>query len=300
MIAVSACSGSAVDSAYVSRPAPNSYVRLEPELRGGRVGWCLATWTETATEGSGGCGDEVTTTSTGPIFTESCNEGTALDIYALTRSEVVAVSAYGGTPIPTRTNATLPDGLRAVAVTVLRRHGHPSIGQECPRLTPLDAEGEAIRGKGKPGRPQWFKLPGTLEWEEPAHQPKGACQLTAARLPPETITYEGDVTTRIRPYRGLLGRAFLSCVDTVYIYEEQHDLRAAVLLDASHPGTTPPPLAGMKPLTGHPGIFAVPGPAGEMAARRIRGAWLVVEEEDRIGLRVPVELLEWLQATIHV
>jgi hypothetical protein len=35
-----------------------------------------------------------------------------------------------------------------------------------------------------------------------------------------------------------------------------------------------------------------------MAARRIPGAWLVVEEEDRIGFRVPVELLEDLRATI--
>jgi hypothetical protein len=73
-----------------------------------------------------------------------------------------------------------------------------------------------------------------------------------------------------------------------------------VLLDVSHPGSTPPSLPGMQPLAGHPGIFEAPGAEGERAARRIPGAWLVVEEEDRIGLRVPVELLEHLRATIHL
>jgi hypothetical protein len=215
----------------------------------------------------------------------------------LTTSEVTAVSVDGGTPIPTTTNTTLPDGLRAAAVEVLRHNGLPG---HCPRLTPLDAHDKPIRREGKPGTPQAFQLPGTLHWRTPARPPRGACELAATRLPRETVAYLGDVATRIKPYSGLLGGGFLSCVDTVYVNHEEHHLTTAVLLNAAHPGATPPPLPGMKPLAGHPGIFEAPGSEGNVAARRIAGAWLVVEEEDRIGLGVPVELLEDLHATVHL
>lgn len=230
-----------------------------------------------------------------------CEEDeTRIDTYALTTSEVAAVSVAGGMPIPTTTNSTLPDGLRAAAVEVLRHNGRPSIERHCPRLTPLDAHGKPIGRKGKPGQPQTFRLPGTRKWEAPARPPSGVCELTHTQLPRETVAYEGDVATRIRPYHGLLGRALLSCADTVFISHEEHHLTSAVLLSASHSGITPPPLPGMKPLGGHPGVFAAPGWEGETAARRIPGAWLVVEEEDDIGLKVPVELLESLRATIRL
>lgn len=303
---LSGCSQSLHQSAYVSQPAPVSHVLLVPELRGGWAGWCVATGYRPAMEGGAGCG-ESTTTSTGPIFDEAgCTEGqTRIEIYALTTSEVAAVSVYGGRPIPTFTNATLPDGLRAVSVEVLRRNGHPNIdggGALCPRLTPLDAQDRPILKNGMPGRPQTVRLPGTLHWEVPAHPPKGDCGLTATRLPKETMAIEGDVATRvgqIRPYRGLIGRALLSCVSMVYVYHQKHHLTSAVLLNQSHPGATPPPLPAMRPLAGHPGIFGAPGSEGEIVARRIPGAWLVVEEENHIGLSVPVELLEDLRAKIR-
>jgi hypothetical protein len=307
IFAVSGCSHSAAPSAYVSRPVPNSHVLLAPELRGGWAGWCVATGYRTATKDSSGCG-EATTTSTGPIFDEAgCAESeTAIQIYGLTTSEVAAVSVYGGPPIPTTTNSTLPDGLRAAAVEVIRHNGHPSIeggGALCPRLTPLDARGRPVRRTGRPGRPQTVGLPGRLHWEDSARPSKGDCGLTVTRLAGETMAIEGDVATRIRqirPYRGLLGRAFLSCVDTIYIYHKEHRLTAAVLLNASHPGAMPPPLPGMKPLAGHPGIFEAPGSEGEIVARRIQGAWLVVTESDKIGLHVPLELLKDLRATVHL
>jgi len=306
-IAVSGCSHSAAHSAYVSRPVPNSHVLLVPELRGGWAGWCIATGYRTATEGSSGCG-QTTTTSPGPIFDEAgCTEsGKAIQIYALTTSEVAAVSVYGGPPIPTTTNSTLPDGLRAAAVEVIRHNGKPNImggGEICPRLTPLDTQGKPARGTDGLNGPQLVGLPGNLHWEAPAHPSKGDCGLTVTRLPTQTRAVEGNVATLIRqikPYRKLLGRAFLSCVDTVYVYHKEHHLTAAVLLNESHPGAAPPQLPDMKPLAGHPGIFEAPGAEGERAARRIPGAWLVVEEEDRIGLGVPVELLEHLRATVHL
>jgi hypothetical protein len=300
-MAASGCSHAAAHSAYVSRPAPGSRVLLVPELQGGWAGWNLATGYRTMTAGSEGSGP-LRTTSTGPIFAEgSCEENEKrIDVYALTTSEVAAVSVAGGMPIATTTNSTLPDGLRAAAVEVLRHDGQPNSRRSCPRLTPLNANGQPILRPGKPGPPQAFILPGTRLWEAPARPPRGVCELTATRLPPETVAEDGYVATRVRPYRGLLGRPLLSCVDTVYVYGPGRDLTAAVLLDASEPGATPPPLPGLTPLAGHRGIFEAPGSEGEIAARRIPGAWLVVQEADRVGLRVPVELLDDLRATIHL
>ena len=69
------------------------------------------------------------------------------------------------------------------------------------------------------------------------------------------------------------------------------------MLDAAHPGVAPPNLPGMEPLPGHPSLYEAPP---DRFARRIPGAWLVVEEEDNIGPTVPVELLERLHASLHL
>jgi hypothetical protein len=56
----------------------------------------------------------------------------------------------------------------------------------------------------------------------------------------------------------------------------------------------------MRALTGHPGIFTALGGEGVRVARRIPGAWLVVEESDQIGLAVPLLLLDSLSAEINL
>jgi hypothetical protein len=299
----------------ISRPVPNNSVLLVPELQGGWAGWCLTTDYRTATGGSSGCG-RLTTTSSGPIFAdEGCEESeTGIQLYALTTSEVASVSVYGGTPIPTTTNTTLPDGLRAAAVEVLRQDGHPSIGLRCPQMTPFDASGKPIRFASK--RPAWWRfaveLPGMKRWDRgvpgqttppgtPTRPAHGACELKATQLPREISARWGSVATEIRPETGLVGQALESCVDVTYFYLGEHSLTAAVLLNASRPGTMPPPaLPGMKPLAGHLGIFEAPGNGNEMAARRIPGAWLVVEENDGIGLQVPLVLLSVLYARVDL
>jgi hypothetical protein len=298
VLGLSSCATGEVASPYVSRAAPNGRVLLVPELEGGTAGWCMATASGTVREGDAGCGPPKT--STGPIFAETCSgDESSLVVFALTRSEVAAVSVDGGPAVPTAPNATLPDGLRAVAVEVLRSHGRPSVTR-CPRVTALDVSGGKIRSSGSPGKPQAFRLPGTRRWLPPAPQPPGPCRLSDTQLPPETEAELGYVAPQVRAYHGLLGQAFLSCIDTTYVYQDEHRLRAAVLLDAADPGASPPALPGMSPLVGHRGIFEAPEAEGDMAARRIPGAWLVVEEEDGIGLRVPVELLERLHAGVHV
>lgn len=301
-LATLSCSGGANAStptvgrdAFVSRPAPNSRVLLVPNLFAGAAGWCMATASNTLTGGSASCGGS--RTSTGPIFAESCtgNE-TVAHVYALTRDEVAAVSVDGGNPIRTAPNSTLPDGLHAVAIELLGQKLSP---QNCPKLTPIDANGSPIHRRGKSGTPLVQLLP-FRQWEEPSHPPRGVCRLVANRVPREFVAANGSVVLQARRLPGLLGRAFLACVDTTFIYRNENHLRAAVLLNASDPGATPPPLPGIRPIAGHGKIFEAPGSQGEMVARRIPGGWLVVEESDKIGVAAPIELLQYLTATIHL
>ena len=119
-------------------------------------------------------------------------------------------------------------------------------------------------------------------------------------MPAKTTARRGAVATQISASPNLVGEAFLSCASTEYFYSEEDMLDSAVLLNAAQPGATPPPIPAMKPLAGHSRDFEAPGWEGEMVARRVPGAWLVVEESDEIGLHVPVELLESLQATIQL
>jgi hypothetical protein len=315
-VMVSSCSSTGGTSSVasvrhevVSRPIPGVRVGLTPALDGGSAGWCI---TETSTYRSRK-GSRVICVgarpSTGPIFVESCNQsyrGNFLDdrvnVIVLTRGEVAVVTVAGGMPIPTESNSTLPMGLRAAAIElpgyrIARRSftvGYPWL--PCPHVTPLGANVRPIDKLSGPGDPLTVRLP-TRHWQSPERPLKGVCQLTSTRLPRKTVAIEGKVASRVKPFPELLGQAFISCVDTTYFYENNHDLPAAVLLDAAHPGAEPPDLLGMRPLAGHPSVFEAPP---DLFARRIRGAWLVVQEEDNIGPRVPVELLEHLHATIRL
>jgi hypothetical protein len=292
----------------VSRSVPGVRVGLTPTLDGGYAGWCVAiTTAHTSRRDHSGayCGGEKTLT--GPIFFETCSGGTTLgktrniraNVVVLTRGNVAAVTVGDRAPVLTESNSALPAGLRAAAIElpgykIVLKSFVGYTWSPCPRVTPLDSDGKLIDIQGVPSIPLVVRMP-TRRWSESEHRPRGACQLTVTRLPRETVPYEGTVVTRIRAFPQLLGQAFISCAETTYIYDNEHDLRSAVLLDASHPGATPPALPGMELLAGHPGIFETPP---DRFARRIHGAWLVVQEEDNIGPHVPVELLERLHATI--
>lgn len=317
-VVMSACSragGAASDAAIphtvVSRSMPSVRVGLTPAL-GGYAGWCIAMTTTTTSRKHSGDVCSGAKTSTGPIFVVTCSGGERVSalkahvvtayVIVLTRGDVAAVTVAGGKPIPTEANSTLPAGLRAAAIElpgykIIPKSftvGYPWL--PCPRVTPLDANDKPIDRKGGSG--SWLQVPlPRREWRPPERPPSGVCQLAATRLPRETLAIEGTVATRVKPFPELVGQAFISCASTTYFYQDNHDIPATVLLDAAHPGVVPPGLPGMKPLAGHPGIFETPP---DRFARRIRGAWLVVEEEDNIGPRVPVELLEHLRATVHL
>jgi hypothetical protein len=81
----------------------------------------------------------------------------------------------------------------------------------------------------------------------------------------------GAVATEIVLQRHLVGHVLLSCVNTYYFYRG-NALDSAVLLEASHPGATPSPLPGMRPLKGSLNTFVAAGAEGRIIERRIAGA----------------------------
>lgn len=271
-------------------------VLLVPKLQGGTSGWCLTV----VMMGKGGC--TVPPTSAGPIFVENCDgsASTGIEIYALVTSKVAAVSIAGGPQIPTRAETALPNGLRAVFVEIHSQANSHQISSEntCPHFVPLGISGAPIKRSSKPTLSLAATLPGRMEWQHPAQRLAGACQISVRHLPGFSAHW-GSVATRIGPSRGLIGRAFLSCADTEYFSQEDTSMDAAVLLDASYPGTTPAPLPGMRPLPGHHQVFRARGSGGELVASRIREGWLVVEEGGT-GLQEPLALLVHLHATVNL
>lgn len=288
-----------------SRPMPGVRIGLTPMLEGGYAGWCISVITTySGRRGGASCGG--VRTSTGPIYYETCNAEVTPNgvthVLVLTRADVAAVTVNGGAPISTESNHMLPAGLRAAA---LELPGYkiaarpPTAGEPwspCPHVTPLDTKAQPIRKQGRAGVPLAVRLP-RRHWEAPARPPSGVCRLSSTRLRRDTVASEGGVALQVRPLPKLLGHAFISCAETTYIYMNEHHLPAAVLLNAAHPGATPSPLPDMTPVPEHPGIFASPP---HKFARRVHGAWLVVQEEDNIGPHVPVELLEHLHVVMNL
>ncbi|HEV3046344.1 MAG TPA: hypothetical protein VGY13_03190 [Solirubrobacteraceae bacterium] len=252
--------------------------------------------------GSAGCSRP---TATGAVFDEACTETqqyveTAY-VILLARGDVADVSVAGAAPIATESNSTLPDGLRGVAVELpgykldLQPGRSGYLWSPCPRVRAFAANGKPIDERGRIGKPTTVELP-RRHWRAPARPPRGVCELTAARLPDGIRALEGTVATALGRLPALADHAFTGCAETSYIDTEGHELPAVVLLDAVHPGAKPPDLPGMEPLAGHPGIFELPT---HVFVRRIPGAWLAVKEEDTIGPREPVALLEALRATVR-
>jgi hypothetical protein len=288
VVGLSSCS-SAGDASSVAK---NRGVLLVPQMNAGWAGWCLAELP------AGGCARGK---SRPPVIAETwTSEGPPAVTfgYVLTTSQVISVSIDGGSPIPTRTEAALPDGLRGVVVEI------PGLNLETadarPRVKPLNQKGETIAQPA--GRPRQMS-PGILGLEvptrsltNPARPTSGACRISSTPLTGLKIG-GGSVITRVTSYSGLLGQGFISCASTSYSLDGWPIL-AGMFLNASHPGMTPASLPAMQPLSGHPGVFQALSSEGEMLARRIPGAWLAVVKGQ--GLTQRLTLLEHLSATVHI
>lgn len=278
----------------VSSISESRVVLLVPSINAGRAGWCVI-----AIDPSfGGCPPG---RYSPPVLAESWSSGgppRETTGYALTTSQVAAVSFDGEPAIKTHAETALPDGLRAVGFEI-RGKSLLEESEVIPRFIPLNGKGEVIpqtrrRSASRSGS-IGVEVP-IYDVKNPAHPTYGVCRI-GVRDMGGLKAEGGSVITRVTSYSGLIGQGFLSCASTSYSLDGW-PLLAGMLLSASHPGSPPPPLAAMEPLRGHPGLFKAPGSEGEdLVARRVPGAWLVVS---RAKLKQRLILLEHLRATIHL
>jgi hypothetical protein len=279
-------------------PAGAISVRLSPNLEGGQAGWCVFIM-----EGSGGGGTCGPLPTMGhPLLTGS--SGWSYGDSDMTTTEISAprVAYYlvnGTRRVATKALAGLPYGLR---VAVIHTPLHARAGQRiafatrAPILIPLDARGAPIKESLDYGA-SWFR-----DWNRPAPQLKGPCQLHVSGL--EGITAEwGQVATVLRPYPApIIGAGFLSCMDTEY-YLARRGIRASVLLDAANPGrAVPSAIPGMVPIPHLPGFYNDgPGQGFEgepMTGRRQGKAWVVAAGGGRNAEGARVRLLRHLTVSL--
>lgn len=267
VICLAGC-GVSSDPSVIAR---NDTAVLLPSLSAGTAGWCLLALSEVDL---GGC----PTTRTGtPIIAEtwqrSGSETMGVDV---TSGEVTAVSFNGGTPIATRAEAGLPDGMRGV-VWVIHGETRETPGFP-PRPTPLDKHGHVLHqtsyslSRSVGGRGLLVEVP-SGNAEGPGDSSLAPCAIRAAHM--KGLVVEGArVVKAVRVFHQLLGEAFLACANTEYTLA-RWPMGASVLIDAAHPGATPPALPLVKPVARHPGVFEEPGQLGRQVSRRIPGGWLV-------------------------
>lgn len=265
-------------------------LQLVVPVQGGLVGWCMVYQTPNRS----GAKCPVVPSNDRPIVTESWNYDARPDIteaVALTTSSVNSVSVPGGpSSVLTHTEAGLPYGLRAAFVEI----PGGSAAEHRPLLTPLSAGGQPVTGLPPTSTPAGYFLQ-SRAWRRPGHAPRGACAISATPLP-GLVAQSGRVVLRVQPFTGLIGRPFLSCVDTQFALNSS-PLDAGVVLDATHPGTAPAALPNMKPLPAHSGVFQALGWDGRLLGRRTHNAWLVVEGGSSVQQRLTV--LEHLRASVH-
>jgi hypothetical protein len=228
--------------------------------------------------------------------------------YYLTAPQVAAVRASPTLTIFTRPEPSLPDGYRvAVGFPQVEDGGSPrAIAASNP--VALAANGRELATRRPSAGTPWVPDP-TVSWQRSPQvslhmlfairsagrargqrvlvrrtPPAGPCAIDSSRLHGAQQQL-GNVVLRVRPVPQVIGRAYLSCIDTE-ITDRGWTMDVALLLDAHHPGTLPAPLPGATPVAGHPGVVnEQSGIFGDITGRRVDDAWLVVESSSRLALR---------------
>lgn len=275
-------------------------VFLSPAVEAGWAGWCVSV---EGTELSGSCAD---VRSRGPILAERWGRGVggggALDV-GVTSSEVAAVSLSNGAVMPTHVEPGLPGGLRVVVAKIADDSPATLDGVISHGFTPLNSKREQIRRANDQDRLLGYEVR-SEGWNSPATSPHGICAISRTGIG-EIRAIRGGVVSEERSYRGLVGDAFVTCADTEYsLNDGKVALLAGMLVNASHPGTTPGALPQMKVLSGHDGIYEAPTEKGEIVARLTAGAWLFVASgpftKASVDMAQRLTLLEHLRATVHL
>ncbi|HXB66458.1 MAG TPA: hypothetical protein VNV42_16460 [Solirubrobacteraceae bacterium] len=248
--------------------------------------------------------------------------------YYLTAPQVAAVRVSPTLTILTRPEPGLPDGYRvAVGFPAQEGGGTPrAIGAFGP--VALAADGGELARRHPPTGGPWVPDP-TVSWRRsprvlprvlgslallyaeahrrmpvPRKPPAGPCAIDSSHLSGAQQQF-GNVVVQLRPVPQVIGRAYISCIDTQITYR-WWALDAALLLDAHHPGALPAPLPGANPVPGHPGVVNErSGIFGDITGRRVGDAWLVVESGSRLTLRAGglaqrLEVLDALRTCVRI
>ncbi len=252
--------------------------------------------------------------------------------YYLTAPQVAAVRASPTLTILTRPEPGLPNGYRVAVGFPEQEHGGTPGAMGAFRPAALAENGRELARRHLPEGAPWVPDP-TVSWWRSARAglrargllrplalqyadthrrglsrhrpPAGPCAIDSSRLP-RAQQQLGNVVLRVRPVPQVIGRAYLSCIDTEITYRGWA-IDAALLLDAHHPGTPPAPLPGSTPVPGHPGVVEEDegGIFGNITGRRVGDAWLVVESSSRLaqrtsGLPQRLEVLDALRSCVRV
>jgi hypothetical protein len=278
--------------------ASRAEVVLLPVIGAGEGGWCMTT------RGTIGCPTIHTPTFRGPIVVEDWSAHSPPPIdegIVLTTSEVVAVSLEGGAPVPTRAESVLPDRLRAAIIELHGGSGRKAVGIPLPLAFPhahfvaWNSKGQQIPRTGAVASPLSFALP-TQSWQPGESSRPGICGVDVSGVPGLIFT-GGSALTTVTPHMDVRGREFVDCVRMSYTLGTW-PLEVDVLIDAARPGSAPGPIALMRPVAGRRGVYEGSGVDGEMVARRIPGAWLLVGKGD--GRRQRLELLDHVHTHLHL
>ena len=276
-------------------------VSLSPNLEGGQAGWCV-TILEKNGGATGTCGPLPTVDHPLLIGTSGWTHGESDETTTEIAAPRVAYFLVNGTRrVATKTLPGFPYGLRVAIIHTPRRgslRGSDRLAAvrfKPPTIVPLDALGKPIAESRDYGA-VWFR-----DWNHPASPLKGPCQLHVSGLG-GVIAEWGQVATAIRPYPApIVGRGFLSCIDTEY-YVPGRGMRAAVLLDAANPGASAPAaIPGLESIPQAPGLYnGAGGPAshGPITAKREGNAWVIVAGGGRDAEEARVRLLRHLTVTL--
>lgn len=282
-------------------------VSLSPNLEGGQAGWCVTIFEKNGAA-TGTCGPLPTFNHPLLVGTSGWTRGESnTTTIEITAPRVAYFLVNGTRRVATKTLPGLPYGLRVVIIHT-PRHGRrgPLRGSpdrlaaiafklKPPTIVPLDALGKPIAESHDYGA-VWFR-----DWNRPAAPLKGPCQLHVSGFGGVAAEW-GQVATAIRPYPApIIGRGFLSCIDTEY-YIPGRGMRAAVLLDAANPGASAPAaIPGLNPIPQAPGLYNSAGGLashGPITAKREGNAWVIVAGGGRDAEEARIRLLRHLTVTL--
>jgi hypothetical protein len=238
---------------------------VTPDLDAGHTGWCSFPFVWTGRRPSAGSGGGFCVPSGGggsPVILAAGGMNVSL-FWMVVQSRVAAVRLPKRKVIIPRSDPRLPADWRAVV----------SFTEGPISATLFDSRGRVI-----PQPSQRSPAPVATRADNPDRPPRSRCWIRAPRLP--GLTRQWSVVATAVPARGaaVSARALFSCARSWFMFNGRSPaVWAAVLVGARDPRRFAPDLPGLRP-TGQPGTYVeAGGTAGDITARRVGRAWLVVQ-----------------------